>query len=317
MINRLFAFGCSNTHYNWPTWADYLGYSVLRSGGEFHNFGLAGAGNQYHINSAIRAQTVLDMGNQPGDVIMVMFSSWCRADGLYTGYQTSESGNGRVGLWAQGNTHSGDWLPDDYVRRYWSLEDDIIRNITSISAFQQIFSPTISIYSGAPWEGEIEPGVDPLLDTLQDYSDRLPGIDYWDPPDRIPPLSQDGHPSVKEHLTWAEQIGERYLPELDLSDGHILCTDWQSRFDPDAGNYADQIRPASDWWLGDREGPTGKAGWTSHEYHTSTAKDLWGPGMVEVPGYRWEQDFNTGAEARQLCSDSVTEYFQAWVRNKT
>lgn len=312
MIKRLFAFGCSNTHYNWPTWADYLGYSVLCSGGEFHNFGLAGAGNQYHLNSAIRAQTQLDMGNQEGDVIMVMFSSWCRADGLYTGYQTSRAGSGRVGLWAQGNTHSGDWLPDDYVRRYWSLEDDVIRNITSITAFQQMFSPAVSIHTGAPWEGEVEPGTDPLLDTLQQYSDRLPGIDHWDQPPRLPPLSTDGHPSVSEHLTWATDIGAIYLPELDLSCGSELCADWQSRLDTDASEYHEYMRPAADWWLGDREGPSADDGWTCHEYHTSTAKDLWGPGCVEVPGYRWAQG-HQGAEARQLCTDSISEYLRSWL----
>lgn len=311
MIKRLFAFGCSNTHYNWPTWADYLGYSVLQSGGEFHNFGLAGAGNQYHLNSAIRAQTQLDMGKHTGDVIMVMFSSWCRADGLYTGYQTSRAGSGRVGLWAQGNTHNGDWLPPDYVTRYWSLEDDVIRNITSITAFQQMFSPTVCVHTGAPYEGRVESGADPLLDTLQMHSDRLPGGDYLPEPDRIPPLAPDGHPSVSEHLTWARVIGARYLPELDLTCGDGLCYDWQSRLNTAADTWEDTLRPASDWWLGDRKGPS-ENGWTSHAYHTSTAKDLWGPGCVDVPGYKWALG-PQGAEARRLCTQSITEYLRSWL----
>lgn len=321
MINRLFAFGCSNTHYNWPTWADYLGYSALRSGAEFHNFALAGAGNQYHLNSAIRAQTQLDMGNQPGDVIMVMFSSWCRADGLYMGYQTDPVGGGRSGLWSQGNTHSGDWLPDDYVRKYWSLEDDIIRNITSIQSFIGLFTPTVCIQTGAPYEGLVEPGADPLLDTLQRYSDRLPGTDYWEPPDRIQPVSPDGHPSVTEHLTWATQIGARYLPELDLSGADTLTSEWQSRcltpLDDSEQAWFNSIRPACDWWMGDREGPS-EDGWTSHEYHTSTAKDLWGPGMVDIPGYRWQNSEQSaqGPQRRELISHSVHQYLKNWC-NKT
>lgn len=41
-MKRLFAFGCSFTHFNWPTWADILGNSY----DHFENWGVSGIGNR-------------------------------------------------------------------------------------------------------------------------------------------------------------------------------------------------------------------------------------------------------------------------------
>lgn len=325
MINRLFTFGCSNTHYNWPTWADFIGYSAQCSGAEFHNLGQAGTGNSQHLNSAIRAVTELDMGNQPGDVICVMYSSWCREDRYFTGYQTSVTGSGRTGIYCQGNTHAGDWLPAEFVPRYWSLEQDVIRNITAITAFDRLFSPVISVQTGMPFEGPVDPDTpDELLKTLMLHGDRLPGIHYLKPPQPGgSDLSQiiarhDGHPAPAEHLTWAMELASRHFPELDMSPARHLLSDYTHRWDWSQSEFSLQMRPAAEWWLADRAGysPSGR---TSHEYHDSTVKDMWGPGMVDFPGYRYTDPapHRQGPQRRELASENITEYLKNWLRNKT
>ena len=40
---RVFAFGCSFTHYSYPTWANLIAYQ--NTDAEFYNFGKAGMGN--------------------------------------------------------------------------------------------------------------------------------------------------------------------------------------------------------------------------------------------------------------------------------
>ena len=46
---RLFAFGCSLTYYNYPTWADILGYHYPF----YENWGKAGSGNCFILSSVI------------------------------------------------------------------------------------------------------------------------------------------------------------------------------------------------------------------------------------------------------------------------
>lgn len=53
MMSRLFAFGCSFTHYKWPTWADI----VARDFKVYENWGRGGAGNFYPYSALIECHT--------------------------------------------------------------------------------------------------------------------------------------------------------------------------------------------------------------------------------------------------------------------
>ena len=48
-MSRLFTFGCSFTHWSWPTWADILG----REFDEYENWGQRGGGNVFIFHSLI------------------------------------------------------------------------------------------------------------------------------------------------------------------------------------------------------------------------------------------------------------------------
>lgn len=72
--SRLFTFGCSLTRYHYPTWADIVGKNFS----EFQNWGRAGAGNNFILNSLnechLRNKLV------PSDTVMIMWSGLSRLD---------------------------------------------------------------------------------------------------------------------------------------------------------------------------------------------------------------------------------------------
>lgn len=71
---RFFAFGCSFTHYLWPTWADVIGHDIPH----YENWGMAGAGNQFIFNSIIECNRRNKFNED--DLVMVMWTSCSRED---------------------------------------------------------------------------------------------------------------------------------------------------------------------------------------------------------------------------------------------
>lgn len=71
---RLFAFGCSMTYYNYPTWADILGYNYPF----YENWGKPGSGNNFILSSVIEC----DKRNNftPEDDIIISWSAIDRFD---------------------------------------------------------------------------------------------------------------------------------------------------------------------------------------------------------------------------------------------
>lgn len=72
--DRLFTFGCSNTRYDWPTWADIAGTKWKT----FENWGEPGAGNQFIFNAIIEC----DIKNNftPDDTVAIMWTAPARHD---------------------------------------------------------------------------------------------------------------------------------------------------------------------------------------------------------------------------------------------
>lgn len=71
---RFFAFGCSFTHYCWPTWADIISKEFKKS----YNYGRSGAGNFFIYQSLIEA--ILKHKIDKNDLVMIMFSNVTRED---------------------------------------------------------------------------------------------------------------------------------------------------------------------------------------------------------------------------------------------
>lgn len=77
---RLFTFGCSFTHWSWPTWADILG----REFKEYENWGQRGAGNVFIFHSLIECHKKRALGK--GDKVVIMWSSYFREDRYHDGF---------------------------------------------------------------------------------------------------------------------------------------------------------------------------------------------------------------------------------------
>lgn len=71
---RFFSFGCSFTHYLWPTWADIIGQEIPY----YENWGMGGAGNQFIFNSIIECN--LRHQFTEDDLVIVMWTSCSRED---------------------------------------------------------------------------------------------------------------------------------------------------------------------------------------------------------------------------------------------
>jgi hypothetical protein len=73
---RLFTFGCSFTHYIYPTWADLVAKEMSHA--EYYNFGTAGSGNLLISNRIAQANSKFEFTET--DLILIMWSSACRED---------------------------------------------------------------------------------------------------------------------------------------------------------------------------------------------------------------------------------------------
>jgi hypothetical protein len=199
------------TEYGWPTWADIVGHTLHLEGYEYYNFASAGSGNYYILASMIKANH--DFQFTDTDIIMVMWSSWSREDRYLPGKFSAAWTN-------QGNVLNGDIYDPQFIQRYWSLEHDIIKSITSISAARAMFNIS--------WEGSINvyestgselPGRhDPLLDAVTQIRlhNTFPTVDI----DTVVPgspryhrLQLDGHPSPAEHLQF---VKEYITPQMGI-----------------------------------------------------------------------------------------------------
>jgi len=111
---RFFTFGCSFTCYVWPTWADIIHQEMLDS--EFYNFGRSGSGNtliSYRIAEANNRYQFTDT-----DLIMVMFTTFCREDRWVSDQ----------GWLTGGNIFSNQIYPKSWVKEFADEKGYLIRD---------------------------------------------------------------------------------------------------------------------------------------------------------------------------------------------
>ena len=72
--SRLFTFGCSLTRYHYPTWADIIGKNFS----EFQNWGKAGHGNNFILNSLNECNLRNKLGSD--DTVIIMWTGLSRID---------------------------------------------------------------------------------------------------------------------------------------------------------------------------------------------------------------------------------------------
>lgn len=126
MNKRFFAFGCSFTHFYYPTWADI--YSVNFD--EYQNWAMTGAGNKYIFEALIKCDVINNF--TPNDTVIVQWSS----------HQRYDRWNDEDDSWlTTGNIYnSSSYYPDDWVRQYFSMKGHIMHSLNFIHAAQELLN---------------------------------------------------------------------------------------------------------------------------------------------------------------------------------
>jgi hypothetical protein len=204
---RVFTFGCSFTQYWWPTWANIIATDL---GIPSQNWGIGGIGNV-----AIQHRMVeCDLKNTftEDDLILVLWSTWARED------RYSNTG-WRVG----GSIFNNSFYDKDFIDKYWSEENDIVRNTTAIISANKMFniqyqSHWVDYQNSLDDYGRVEPS---QLSEFRHLIDALPqkniGEHSRTEGDDWTTLVDDGHPNVLQHLKFAEQFSNGMGTKLKTS----------------------------------------------------------------------------------------------------
>jgi hypothetical protein len=199
MYKRIFTFGCSFTHYAWPTWADIIIKEFQSQGIPGYNFGIAGLGNVgiYHVmlQAHIKYKFTAD------DLILVLWTTYNREDRL------------KDGVWqAVGSVFNNDIYDKKFARKYWDLSNDLVKNYSAIIS-ANVLIPKLKNMSSLTFEWySKKDDVTTLYTELEEnitnfYKDSLPSLLNIDVNecDFYKQLN-DGHPSVLAHLGIADKI---------------------------------------------------------------------------------------------------------------
>jgi hypothetical protein len=123
MFKRFFAFGCSFTNWRWPTWADIISWDLNVP---YQNWGMGGLGNVGIFHRMVESDLKNNLDKQ--DLVITLWSHWNREDRYLNG-----------GWEAHGNVFNNGLYDKRFLSKYWSLENDIVKNSTSIIAANKMF----------------------------------------------------------------------------------------------------------------------------------------------------------------------------------
>lgn len=204
---RFFTFGCSFTSYMWPTWADIVSKEMPES--EFYNFGLSGSGNtliSYRIAEANARFKFTET-----DLIMVMFTTYCREDRWTTDKR-----------WiAGGNIFNNRYYPDSWVREFADERGYLIRDAAVIELttkyLESLPATTYSMLS-VPFKtdsesltnGDIPYDIravyEPTFNSFKTSMYELELRANWKDLEHDYPFP-DGHPSPIRYYNYIEKLG--------------------------------------------------------------------------------------------------------------
>jgi hypothetical protein len=211
---RFFAFGCSFTHYFWPTWADIIATEIPES----YNYGMCGGGNGFIFNRIIEANQRHKFDEN--DLIIVMWTNTAREDRYLVDRWT-----------AFGNIYSQDsnsiYTPDVvkkiacergyYIRDmgYLTAINLVLKNLKSDYDFLAVIPLQQATYLRKEWSDRNPDVTDMYRDSLESIKTSVfQGIyNYnWENRPRIktafwsPNAHGDFHPSPEVHLEYLQYI---------------------------------------------------------------------------------------------------------------
>jgi hypothetical protein len=128
--NRFFAFGCSFTHYYWPTWADLISKEIK----ETYMYAAIGAGNFYIYQAVLEAIQTYNINGD--DLVMVMFSNVTRED-RYTR---------KDGWITPGNLFFQDQYDKKFMEKFFCEKGYLMRDLSLIEGVSQCLTATGADY---------------------------------------------------------------------------------------------------------------------------------------------------------------------------
>jgi hypothetical protein len=217
---RFFAFGCSFTSYNWPTWADIISKEFDQS----YNYGRPGAGNFFIYQSLIEA--ILKHKINKDDLVMIMFSNVTREDRFVK----------KDGWITPGNLYFQKEYDEKFLKKYLCDHGYLMRDLNLVSGCKfslDSIGCDYKLMSMVPFDSKqsdgskmsninyllkfyndilttFEPNV---LDTVfdGDWNTRSPRPAYhvhWQKE-----IYFDNHPTPNEHLEYLQKI----IPNIEFS----------------------------------------------------------------------------------------------------
>lgn len=220
---RLFAFGCSFTRYNWPTWADLLGQEFEG----YYNYGRAGAGNLFI--SCMLGEAIARFNINKNDTVMIMWSNVTREDRY-------------IDTWINpGNIFTQDTYSDDFVKKFITVKGCYIRDFALINLAHNLlknigckyeFMSMIDMNSYHQWKynddretlSDIFKLYQPTLDICKPSVFKvLFNYDWYTsrPLYKNEVRRADIHPLPLEHIEYINKV----LPEYKFSDYTIEIAD--------------------------------------------------------------------------------------------
>lgn len=128
---RAFLFGCSFTHYIWPTWADLIAKEIP----DTHIYAKSGAGNFYIYQAVIEA--IVTHKITQDDLVLVMFSNVTRED-RYTR---------REGWITPGNLFFQDTYDSKFMDKFFCEKGYLMRDLALVEGIDRTLSTTGADYS--------------------------------------------------------------------------------------------------------------------------------------------------------------------------
>jgi hypothetical protein len=207
-MSRLFTFGCSFTHWPWPTWSNIIAHELAIP---YQNWGFSGIGN-VGIHSRLLECDIRNKFTED-DIILVVWSSWTREDR----YDVKQTRYSNFGWSVTGDVlHSYDKA---FIDNYWSMNNDIVKNSTAIISANKMFDIKFNGHISMPVSSLYD---DPALRFMHRekqlalfYEPYIPndGIYKEKHPCRYT-KTKDTHPDILSHLDYVQ---EYLAPKLNLT----------------------------------------------------------------------------------------------------
>ena len=162
---RFFAFGCSLTKYNWPTWADIIATEVP----EYYNYAQSGGGNLFIANSIVEANLTHKFTED--DLIIVMWSSVSREDRY------------KDRRWeTPGNIYTQSVIDMEFVYKWADTRFYLLRDLGLVELTRHYLASlpcdsemlAMCKFDEVSWQLKLKPG--PMDDILQFYRDTINSV---------------------------------------------------------------------------------------------------------------------------------------------